>query len=143
MLICSTCKLSKPETAFSRKNDSNRGYSYKCKDCHNIYSKTEWYPKNAEKQGKSSAKWRKNNYARYLSQKYNVSVKDVEKILKRANGQCEICGSQKNLHFDHCHKDLTARGLLCFPCNTLLGRLEDNYEDMSVQVNKILKYLSS
>ena len=143
MLFCSTCKLNKPEIAFSRKSDSKRGYSYKCKECHNIYSKTEWYPKNAEKQKESSAKWKKNNYVRYLSQKYNIPVKEVETTLKRANGQCEICGSQENLHFDHCHKHLTARGILCCSCNTLIGRLGDNYEEASVQVKKILKYLSS
>ena len=56
MLKCSKCKEELPVDSFSKKNDSKRGYSYKCKRCHNEYCKNTWYPKNIGKQVDSSKK---------------------------------------------------------------------------------------
>jgi hypothetical protein len=50
-----------------------------------------------------------------------------DRILEAQNGVCGICGAppgKRRLHLDHDHKTLEIRGILCFPCNSLLrGRV--------------------
>jgi hypothetical protein len=47
------------------------------------------------------------------------------------NYACMICGITeeqlgKRLDVDHCHDSGKARGLLCNPCNNMLGHARDN-----------------
>jgi len=49
------------------------------------------------------------------------------------NKRCAICnmsrvGRQRKLHFDHDHKTLLLRGLLCFRCNGQLGQYQASRE---------------
>lgn len=57
-LECNICKNVLPVEKFSKKNSSRRGYSYRCKDCHNTYMRDTWYVNNRQKQIKSTAKWK-------------------------------------------------------------------------------------
>ena len=141
-LYCSFCKQDKPIDRFSKKKTSKTGYSSNCKDCHNEYMRTVWYPANKEKQMKSSRLWKNKNPLRVLAQRYKLPVETVELILRRANGSCEICGSTKNLHFDHCHNTSNPRGVLCCKCNTLLGKLGDDYDSVFNSTQSFLSYLS-
>lgn len=61
----------------------------------------------------------------------------VSKKVKEQGHLCEICGkeetqlSKKNgthyrLALDHCHKTGKLRGMLCWRCNTTLGKVEDS-----------------
>lgn len=56
-----------------------------------------------------------------------------------SKNKCWICGggSTKNLAVDHNHDDGHVRGLLCQPCNTILGRWNDDPDI----VEKALTYL--
>lgn len=110
--------------SFSKSSKNKRKYSYICKKCHNEYSRNVWYVKNAEKQKESSEKWRKNNLARSISTKYDISEAEVKIILSITS--CEICGATSNLCVDHCHDSLVARGRLCKNCNSGIGFLKDN-----------------
>jgi hypothetical protein len=38
----------------------------------------------------------------------------------------ESTGRTKELSVDHCHETGKARGILCFNCNTSIGKLGDN-----------------
>lgn len=60
-------------------------------------------------------------------------------MLESQNGVCAICkkpessfdaktGGIKRLAIDHCHVTKRIRELLCFRCNTTIGRLEDSIE---------------
>lgn len=44
------------------------------------------------------------------------------------HGECGGCGSKENLHVDHCHDSHKVRGLLCRPCNMVLGAVQDQPE---------------
>ena len=127
---------------FSLKNGSKRGYSSKCKDCHNQYVREKWYPANAEKQKRSASEWKKKNPAKVLSVRYNVDIEVVEDILEKSDGKCQICGQKKALHLDHCHSTGKVRGLLCLGCNTLLGRLGDTDEKIREKTAVLLAYIS-
>lgn len=46
-------------------------------------------------------------------------------VLKQG-GRCAVCGEEKKLHVDHCHDTGKVRGMLCFACNTGIGKLKDD-----------------
>ena len=65
---------------------------------------------------------------------------EYEKILKRQGGGCGLCGKKvtsdgRRLAVDHCHETNRVRGILCSPCNRMLGLID------RVGVEKILYYL--
>lgn len=43
---------------------------------------------------------------------------------------CEICGTDRNLVVDHCHRQGKIRGALCRKCNVGLGMYDDDPERM-------------
>lgn len=85
-----------------------------------------------------------NEWVRRLKNNYNLSKEEYFKILEEQNGKCAICSSDdpgsstySKLCVDHCHKTNKIRGLLCFKCNTSLGKFGDNVEFLK----KAIKYL--
>ena len=141
-LFCSSCQQEKDCSEFSKKTQSKRGYSYKCKKCHNAYSRNVWYKKNSRKQIQSSVSWKKRNKLKALATKYKTTVEEVERVFSRSDGKCEMCGSMQNLCLDHCHKTKDVRGVLCSRCNVTLGRMGDNLQDMQKKYQQMLSYLS-
>jgi len=52
------------------------------------------------------------------------------------NGQCKLCKKDVDLfsrrkgnsgYIDHCHNTGKVRAILCHPCNTALGYIENNF----------------
>lgn len=68
--------------------------------------------------------------ARWLRDKYGITLAEFAAILKVQGGTCAICRKPpragRNLHVDHDHKTGEVRGLLCYNCNRFhLGRKRD------------------
>ncbi len=63
---------------------------------------------------------RRTKYA-HIKRKYGLTPGQYDAMLA---GGCQICGSTKRLHVDHCHERGHVRGILCGPCNTGLGFVE-------------------
>ncbi len=59
--------------------------------------------------------------AQRLQKKYGITVEQFDRMMKRQDGRCAICGREpkpgKRLAVDHDHKTHRVRGLLCFTCN--------------------------
>ena len=56
---------------------------------------------------------------------YRLTPADYQRLLKRAGGRCEVCGSLCDApEIDHCHGTGKVRGLVCHPCNIRIGHLE-------------------
>ena len=53
------------------------------------------------------------------------------------DSECFVCGSTESLCIDHCHTTGKMRGLLCKPCNSALGLLNDDPE----RIYNLLLYL--
>ncbi len=75
--------------------------------------------------------------------KYGLSHEDFTRLLEQQNYTCARQGcdtkhiEEKPLHVDHCHETNIIRGLLCFNCNSALGKLGDSVES----IEKVLEYL--
>jgi len=140
-LLCCSCKESKPLASFSKDKSSKRGYASKCKDCHNTYVRTVWYPKNKDKQVASVARFKTANRLKEIAWRHGVPLADVEEAIERSSGACESCGSTVSVVLDHCHTTSKVRGVLCMRCNTVLGRLGDSYESVKQHMESLLAYL--
>lgn len=106
-----------------------------------------YYHNNIEKQKIKSKLYRENNKDKikdkYLH-KYGINIDQYNKMYVYQNGCCAICGTHqdafsRSLHVDHCHDTGEVRGLLCFQCNTAIGKLND---DVSL-VLKAAAYLTN
>jgi hypothetical protein len=75
-------------------------------------------------------------HGRYLQKTYGITIEEYEAILEYQGGVCYICrranGRTRRLSVDHDHAKghgrESVRGLLCRPCNNLLGHLRDDPE---------------
>jgi calcineurin-like phosphoesterase len=89
----------------------------------------------------------KNHYFQF--KKYGIHPNDYLNKLKEQNYVCAICGEAesslfwnnpdkiKKLAVDHSHETGKVRGLLCWRCNSILGRVN---EDVDL-INKMIDYL--
>jgi hypothetical protein len=71
--------------------------------------------------------------------RYGITIPERDAMLYEQGGLCRICskevffdktaGSEANTaNIDHCHDSGKVRGILCWPCNTGIGKLQDNPE---------------
>jgi hypothetical protein len=59
---------------------------------------------------------------------YGITLDELKEYLRIQNNACAICLKEFTAepHVDHSHETGKVRGLLCFQCNTGIGKLEDN-----------------
>ena len=76
--------------------------------------------------------------------RYGITVQDYDDLYESQQGCCAICSAhqstlQKRLAVDHNHDTGEIRGLLCFDCNSGIGKLNDDY----FRLLKAAEYLRS
>jgi hypothetical protein len=83
-----------------------------------------------------------NAHARALEKRYGITREDYEALYAFQDGHCYICrratGATRRLTVDHDHATGLVRGLLCRPCNSMLGHLRDD----SAAFQRVLDYLA-
>lgn len=72
---------------------------------------------------------------KYLQRTYGITIEDFDEMLEQQDGTCAICDGanadsarNRRLTVDHDHNTEKVRGLLCFTCNTSIGKLGDTYD---------------
>lgn len=137
---CTKCELSKSIEDFSPSKTGWRGVAARCRLC----------------QAKIAVETRDAVAIRayHLKTNYGLTVEEYDELLQKQGGVCAICSNPpkaQSLHVDHdpkccprtrgkqgtiktCGKCI--RGLVCYPCNGLLGKIENGYLD------KFYSYLS-
>ena len=95
---------------------------------------------------KKSHKGVQNRRRGALSSKYRITEQRYFEILEKQIGLCAICESDsprrkgsKNFAIDHNHTTVEVRGLLCHPCNVMIGLAKDNIEVLEMAI-KYLKH---
>lgn len=70
------------------------------------------------------------NHERHVRNTYGLADGEYDLLFKRQLGTCAIClratGATRQLSVDHDHKTGEVRGLLCRPCNNMLGHARDS-----------------
>lgn len=153
---CARCKKTKPIASFHRNDASRDGWQCYCIPCWREYNKNrKEYRKNLKypeerrclscdlvKCASAFSKdlRSKNGLAPHckeclrfgrLLKLYHLSEEGFWDLFSEQDGKCAIClkplvFGDKETSVDHCHKTGKVRGLLCFSCNTGLGRFSDD-----------------
>jgi hypothetical protein len=93
--------------------DRARGYRSRDPEKARAYARQR-YAKNPEKHRAVQRKF-----------KYGLTSEEFEALAKSQNYRCAICETPE-LHVDHDHGTGAVRGLLCGPCNRMLGCAKDD-----------------
>jgi hypothetical protein len=123
--VCRRCGERKPMSAFHW--SSNRKYRRRvCSAC--------LVAEAAERRAqRSSEAHRRTRFASYLRATYGITIETYNALLEDQGGVCAICrcefadDARAKAHVDHDHLTGVVRGILCFRCNTAIGKLRDSY----------------
>lgn len=107
---------------------------YRCPVCKKTKPLSQWYTRRGGKRG-SSCKLCHHEDARQrrLKTLFSLTVEDYDTILAHQGGVCAMCRKppkKLRLAVDHDHKTGLVRGLLCWHCNSALGKFNDDLEQM-------------
>ena len=104
---CQTCHRVLPAGMFALNRTRTRGCQSRCKDCHR-------------------------------ERRYGLQPGEYDRRLEQQRGCCAICGRPppegRQLEVDHCHGLGHVRGLLCGPCNRMLGAARDNIATLEAAI---------
>lgn len=99
-----------------------------CKPCGAEYAK--------EARARRKAKLGTTMMPSALSKNYDCTTEEYAERMATSSC-CEVCSSTHRLQYDHCHDSMGFRGVLCWDCNSAIGKLGDNVEGLT----KALEYL--
>lgn len=104
----------------------------KCKDCPSEGSRKAPHPgpRCATHHRARKKALREAAHARRIEATYGITKEQYEALYEAQGGVCWICqratGKTRKLSVDHDHDTGFVRGLLCRPCNDILGHLRDD-----------------
>lgn len=110
--------------------------------------KADWYERNRQRSLDRVAKWRKENpeaeFNGHLRRKYGITREQYNAMLEKQCGKCAICGGSPvgrvkgrpatRFDVDHDHETKAVRGLVCHPCNVMLGQARDRIEVLQAAI---------
>jgi len=112
-----------------------------------------WKYKNTKKYKEVRKKWLEKNkekineYKRkeYFRRKFGIEIFQYDELFKKQKGRCAICKKpqsefKRKFALDHCHKTNKIRGLLCTNCNTGIGFLNDNIDNLKNAIQYLRKF---
>lgn len=121
---------------FRKHKQSKYGRDTICKECHKK-SENERYHRlysGTKSQKESSRRSRAKNV-------YGTTLENYDKIMNNAT-HCECCGSTNKLCYDHDHDTMQFRGILCWDCNSGIGKLGDSVEGVRQALVYLVKHYS-
>lgn len=132
MKLCSKCFEMKDFSTFSPAKQCRDGYRPECKACHNAAEKLR------DKSHRSTITPAYKRRER-LKRVYGLSPEDYDQRLAEQGGVCAICQENRSwnrregdvLVVDHDHNTGEVRGLLCHPCNQVLGLMREDAARLS------------
>jgi hypothetical protein len=151
---CKKCQEIKLDSEFyCVERHANRWYfSSCCKICDRQKSR-DYGAKHREKKAEQARVWRINNpdkiksYSRsQVLRKHNLTEAQYEQMFADQGCCCVTCGSKENgtrwynFAIDHDHVTGVVRGLLCFSCNTTLGKVNDSIQILQNLIDYLKKH---
>lgn len=108
---------------FVKDSGSKYGFRNQCLSCR--YKENQNNPKTKD--------WKTDHQTK---KRYGIDAETYKQRMQSSD-KCEICSSTKELCYDHDHKTMEFRGVLCRACNRSLGQLGDSLEG----IKKVIDYL--
>jgi hypothetical protein len=133
MANCPSCNTEKNESEFYVQISRSTKRSSYCKEC----------------ECKKRRSWRKNNSDKVRNSNYKnaygINLENYNKMFADQAGCCAICKKHQNeftkkLSVDHDHQTGNVRALLCNPCNTSLGNMNDDIELLKSAIDYLEKH---
>lgn len=151
---CISCKKELNVSFFNKSSSNKTGYQNWCRACqkikYNEYRKANpeiinakwkrYYERNREKMIKRTRDYEnrqglqvtKDKHSKYGKSKgrflrYGITEEIYLKLREQQEQKCAMCNNlfgDSMVHIDHCHKTNKVRGILCVPCNLMLGIIE-------------------
>lgn len=118
--MCRECDTRQPMTEFHWAN-RHRHRRRICKTCVDLRARA--------RRAADPARHREVSRWSAIKRKYGLSQDQFEDLLDSQDARCAICRRAflpSAPHVDHSHKSGRVRGLLCFDCNTGLGKFHDD-----------------
>lgn len=127
--VCSLCKAEKSTDEFYWFFDkwTDRKYpSSRCRPCHQKYRR-------------ANPNTPKNRKSEKLALRYGLTYEQWTALRESSGFRCMICNISetelgKRLDVDHCHKSGKVRGVLCNPCNNVLGLARDSIPTLTAAI---------
>lgn len=142
---CTRCKQEKPLTEFFRRSRSVDGYRPICKPCADAQCRT-WRAANPER---AAANLRFGS----LRNRYGLGREQYQELLDAQLGRCAVCrtdfsASSLSPCVDHDHRCCPGdqscgsciRGLVCKPCNTMLGMAGDSIQTLAAAIRYLVSF---
>lgn len=121
-----------------------RNRQTRCRDCENKKNLERYHARY-----RSDERHLKNTYRYSLKKNYGIDEKFFNDMWSAQSGKCVICHEAvtnifldvkaKRCALDHCHKTGRIRSILCHTCNSSIGMIGDNLENMK----RMVTYLES
>lgn len=145
MKVCRDCKKNTENKDLVKNKLFKDGFDTLCLSCNRERVK-KWRKKNPELRAEQLKKEGKKDYSRNKQYKrlYGITINTYNEMFSSQNGCCKICNKhqsefKKRLVVDHNHSTGEIRGLLCSPCNSLIGFA---YEKIGI-LTKAIDYLNT
>nr|WP_243879052.1 endonuclease VII domain-containing protein [Streptomyces sp. KS 21] len=100
---CLGCGEVKPHSEWHRNGSAVDGLATRCKACRVVDGRVG-----------------------HLKRAYGITEAERDEMVAAQGGLCCICLKAPAVHVDHCHETGRVRGVLCFNCNSAIGKLGDD-----------------
>lgn len=100
-----------------------------CRTCGEIKPYSEWTRNSSASDGLATlcrARKAVKGRQHHLRRNYGLTEVERDAMIVAQRGLCAICLDAPPVHVDHCHKTGRVRGVLCFNCNSAIGKLRDD-----------------
>ena len=101
--------------------------------------------KESQKKYRASAKG-KAVIKKHRVKEYGITPDEWDAMFSQQHHKCAICGgddpqkSGQDWSTDHCHATGKVRGILCHPCNLMLGYARDNSHTLAKAIDYLEKH---
>ena len=148
MIQCTKCKQFKLATEFAKDSKKQNGLTSHCKLCRNLKRKERYYTNLAYEltrvqryRNNNPEKVKLSNRNTKLKRAYGITQNDYLEMFNKQNKRCACCNRETDkLVVDHNHTTGVIRELLCSPCNTALGLLNEDVTVMQNMSNYVRKH---
>jgi hypothetical protein len=93
----------------------------------------------------STEKAKKTKHAWRMKTRYNLEIEEYNQMFVDCENKCMICGThnddlKRTLCVDHNHETGEVRGLLCSPCNSVIGYSHENIDVLYSAIKYLKKF---